>query len=749
MPGQPLSTGNNSLSSGSHMNNNSSSSISSSNSNIHSLGFGARSQRSDSPEWMSYNPESENTAKEADGSSEPQAFVDDIQAWKARMKEHERREKEKEASAQSQRDNKPDNRNISRADSSSSWRSGPTSTTITETPVEIKKPDEANVLPTQDKPLGRALLSGEPIQDIDIFFGAGGMDLSKPFDSSSAFDKFLSQHTVAASTLESSGQPRPAKKADGSRFARFFAEDEPEPEPAKEPELPKHRAQDMPGRQMSLDQLFQAHAPVSATTTTAATSAAAAPPPMGRMLSEAEILESMKTNKSPTTTKPAESSEQSEDAFAFSKIMAALSKPPVSATDPTAFNNPAVNRTQAQSATPAVSQPPIPSAHSSNAISSLHDPSIVTFQSKPTLLDTLKRTSVDGTRPSSSAPPAGSQTAGSIAATASASSSAPSSESNNRPASRPVQVAFGGGIPTSVYRQLSGKTDGQKSASPLIRPLNSLNNTNNNVNGGSGSSSLSSPSTSSPRQFNAQVNMQATPQQQLQQSQLQPQHQAHQLQQPLSSQGPPPNMQQQQPQSILQQQPPQSMNKGFGPYSQGPGPVLHSPVMDPRMSGMYGNGGPSPMGGHGHMLENEPPGFFNGMPMQRPGQGVPPQFAQQMPPFSQQMHVSGPGDFMPPHPSQFVGMPPPFGAPMHPGMFPMNPVEMLMRGPGGPGVPPPARPMPGMGPGPGPNHFVPNNFGHPMNGMPHPGLPMNAPFFPPQVSKPMMTREEYERRNRQ
>ena len=121
-----------------------------------------------------------------------------------------------------------------------------------------------------------------------------------------------------------------------------------------------------------------------------------------------------------------------------------------------------------------------------------------------------------------------------------------------------------------------------------------------------------------------------------------------------------------------------------------------------------------------HALAMEESGFFNGMPMQRPPQGIPPQFPQQMPPFSQQMHVSGgPGDFMPPHPSQFVGIPPYGGHPMHPNMFPMNPVEMLMhRGPGGP-VPP--RPMPGMGPGPGPNHFVPNNFGHPMNGMPHPG----------------------------
>lgn len=169
---------------------------------------------------------------------------------------------------------------------------------------------------------------------------------------------------------------------------------------------------------------------------------------------------------------------------------------------------------------------------------------------------------------------------------------------------------------------------------------------------------------------------------------------------------------------MMQQQQQQQGNKNFGPFGQGSGPNVHSPIMDPRMGGIYPNGGPSPMGSHTLAMEAES-GFFNGMPMQRPGQGLPPQFSQQMPPFNQQMHVSGPGEFMPPHPSQFVGMPPYGGHPMHPNMYPMNPVEMLMhRGPGGP-VPP--RPMPGMGPGPGPNHFVPNNFGHPMNGMPHPG----------------------------
>ncbi|KAF8934306.1 hypothetical protein BGZ58_005801 [Dissophora ornata] len=717
--GQTLSTSNSSLNSHNGV----------SNSSINNIGLGSRSQRSDAPEWMSYNPESEVTTKEGENGGEPQGFVDDIQAWKARMKEHERREKEKETSAQNQRDNKPDPRLPSRADSSSSWRSGALPAQTSESVADSKKTGEPKSLPGLDKPLGRALLSGEPIQDIDIFFSPGGIDLSKPFDSSSAFDKFLSQHTVAAS-FDDPTQQRSARKADGSRFARFFAEDE--PEPIKETEKPVHTPQDMPGRQLSLDQLFQAHAPAPASV------APPPPPPLGRMLSEVEILESLKVNKPPVAPKPVENNEQSEDAFAFSKIMAALSKPPVSNADPTIFGNPnATSRLPAQQALSNVSEPTPLSSQSSGTTPTLHDPSIVTFQSKPTLLDTLKKPlsdSLASAEParttSSSAASEISQTQGSGAPTPTASPSTPSSDTS-RPASRPVQVAFGGGIPTSVYRQLSGKTDAQKSASPMIRPLSYVNGTT--MNGGGASPSLSSPSASSPRQFNAQASM---PTQQPQQQQQSSQLPSSNMQQPSQ-----PTMQHQSQQP--QQQP---MNKNFGPYSQGPGPVLHSPAMDPRMGGMYGNGGPSPMGGHGHVMENEPPAFFNGMPMQRSAQGVPPQFAQQLPPFSQQMHVTGPGDFMPPHPSQFVAMPPPFGAPMHPNMFPMNPVEMLMhRGPGGP----PPRPMPGMGPGPGPNHFVPNNFGHPMSGMPHPGLPMNPPFFPPQVSKPMMTREEFERRNRQ
>ncbi|KAF8972860.1 hypothetical protein BGZ46_010004 [Entomortierella lignicola] len=678
----------------------SASSTSLNNINSNGMGFGSKVQRSDAPEWMSYNPDSENASNDGENNQDSQVFVDDIQAWKARMKEHERREKEKETPIQNQRENK-DPRTPSRADSSSSWRSSTNPIQDSEVLVENKESDKSKAAPSLDKSLGRSILSNEPIQDIDIFFSPGGIDLTKPFDSTSAFDKFLSQH-AAVSATEDLGQQKPTRKADGSRFARFFAEDE--PEQVNQREQVTHSAQDMPGRQLSLDQLFQAHAPISTST------APPPPPPLGRMPSEYEILESMKVNKSPATVKPVDGSEESADAFGFSKIMAALSKPPLGNADSVTFGSSALAQQQPEQVSSNGADAILPSTQSPGTAKSLQDSSIVTSQSKLNLLDTLMKpvdsvlTPPEPSLPvSSSVTSQNSQTQGSGPITNATSPSTPSSDTS-RHTSRPVQVAFGGGIPTSVYRQLSGKTEGQRTGSPLIRPLSSV--TGLNANGGS-SPSLSSPSTGSPRQFNPQATV---PPQQVQPPQQQSSSQ-------VSS-----NIQQSPQLGIHQHQQSQqqSANKNFGSYNQGPGPVLHSPAMDPRLSGMYGSGGPSPMGGHGHVMENEPSAFFNGMPMQRPAQGAPPQFAQQMPPFSQQMHVSGPGDFMPPHPSQFVGMPP-FGAPMHPGMFPMNPVEMLMhRGPGGP----PPRPMPGMA---GPSHFVPNNFGHPMNNMPHPG--QNAYLF--------------------
>lgn len=268
-------------------------------------------QRSDAPEWMNYNPDSEMSAKDEEGGeANPQAFVDDIQAWKARMKEHERREKEKENGGPVR--DRPDTKGPSRADSSSSWRSP----NIQAGQMEDDKAALDKELLGIGKSVRSLHLTNEPIQDIDMFFSPGAIDLTKPFESTSAFDKFFSQHTSSAAAMDDSTQTKPARKADGSRFARFFAEDE--PELVKESSQGNQMFVEQPGKQLSLDQLFRSHAPTA--------TSAAPPPPLGRMPSEAEILQSMTATKSPVSPTRPESDSRSEDAFAFQKIMAALSK---------------------------------------------------------------------------------------------------------------------------------------------------------------------------------------------------------------------------------------------------------------------------------------------------------------------------------------------------------------------------------------------------------------------------------------
>ncbi|KAF9423922.1 hypothetical protein BGZ94_008140 [Podila epigama] len=798
----PLLTGGSNSSSGNNNSNStnngiSSSSSSASTSNTNGIGngssIGSRIQpRSDAPEWMNYNPETETSSTgDEGGESNPQAFVDDIQAWKARMKEHERREKEKENGVSATRS---DPKAPSRADTSASWRSSNIQTGSTQNHIEGDKIALDKELLGLGASSVRSLhLANEPIQDIDMFFTPGAIDLSKPFESTSAFDKFFSQHASSAAASVDSTKVNPTRKADGSRFARFFTEDEPEPTKDALPTHQTHQTQqtqqtqqtpgsELPGKQLSLDQLFRSHAPNTSIMTN--------PPSLGRMPSEAEILQSLNATRSPVSpvSRAPENDSQSEDAFAFQKIMAALSKTPVGNGAPLTPISSSSSQSKSQLGQLGADELGSESV-TSTPTSIQQDPSVIAAQPAPAptgehvakvaAMDAhvwsqqeaslpngshpVTATSADSATtvaplPSSVAAPAADMTTPALGTSAvaavtvtgatsqeplgsgSIASPTPSASSDTaRPTSRPVQVAFGGGIPTSVYRQLSGKTDGQKSGSPLIRPLTASNSNGTNMNGGV-SPSLSSPSIHSPRMFNAQAAgpVAAVPQAAVPQSSL-PAQRPPPAQIPVQVQ-----QQHQQHQQHPMLQP--HMNKNF-PYNQGP--AMHSPVMDPRLGGMYANGVPSPVGVHSHLIDNEPPAFFNGVPMQRPTQDMPPPpFGQQMPSFNQQMHVNGPGDFMPPHPSQFVGMPPPFGGhPMHPGMFPMNPVEMLMHH--GPGGMAPPRPMPGMGPGPGPNHFVPNNYGHPMAGMPHQGMPMNPQFFPPQVSKPMMTREEFERRNRQ
>ncbi|KAF9974294.1 hypothetical protein BGZ73_002310 [Actinomortierella ambigua] len=786
-------------------------------SNSNATHSGLRTHRSDAPEWMTYDPDAQSSSRETNGDG-PQDFVDDIQAWKARMKEHERREREKEAAAATSASTSAtaasapskdrDPKQPSRADTSTSWRASAPPAKAQDTPSETSRSGGA-----------RPLVSTS-MQDIDLLFASGDIDLMKPLDpTSSAFDKFLSQHTLAAAETGTMGLT-PRRTDGGSRFARFF-DDEPEMTgpstthaapatglvlAATAPAAPAQGSAPVPGRQLSLDQLFQAHSlggtgSASGSVADQGTMAAQTPPAPGRMLSEADILAAMSRPK-PVATATHTSDTRDEDAFAFSKIMSALSKPPVREAEDA---RQAVTSPRQEATAKPVLGPEVPAAPQMQSPIP-QDPSIIMVHSKPPItsaqtvtLDALKSISLGGqttststhagpevtgaapvdghgdmsvsTEESASAPSSAS-TSGSVSAldstlapvpsATSPAASAPPASSGATPktVAKPVHLAFAGGVPTSVYRQLSGKGS-EKAGSPLVRPLSTGPNTLN----GSASPSLSSPSIQSPHPSSANQGQPAGTHT----------HALPTSQPPGLSQG---------------QQGSPSMSKSFTGISHQPMP--HSPGMDPRLSGnMYPNMmHPPPHYGPGPN-PSQPDGYFHGMPMQRP----PLPFVSQMPPFSQpggsgsdrfmsppphphphpsQMHHHHPhsqqgGEFgsgvhpPPPHggphghphpgpfPNQFVGNmppPPPFGGPPppmhHPGMMApppppsMNPVEALLhRGPPGGGPPGPG----GM---PGPNHFVPANFGHPMLS-PHGNLPMNPPFFPPQGAKPMMNREEFER----
>jgi hypothetical protein len=79
-------------------------------------------ERSETPEWMNYNPQTDETITKGKRNDEDnQAFIDDIQAWKSRMREQEKHKQRVE------KDRKDTNergrsRSMSRADSSVSWR---------------------------------------------------------------------------------------------------------------------------------------------------------------------------------------------------------------------------------------------------------------------------------------------------------------------------------------------------------------------------------------------------------------------------------------------------------------------------------------------------------------------------------------------------------------------------------------------------------------------------------------------------
>ncbi|CAG8542999.1 13426_t:CDS:2 [Funneliformis caledonium] len=409
----------------------------------------------ETPEWMNYNPQTDEDTKHFDNGETSDKTMFDLQAWKVQMKEkdreqRERNEKEK-TKERKETSEKGRARSISRADSSISWRPGnktvPTEETnnasnnkVTEIVQEGSKEKNSTNFDDSSPSLNLA--------DVDQLFGPGGMELNvKEHSGSSAFNKFLFQHELAMT--EDNGpktgtgshiETTIPREQGTSRFARFFSHsteeniqendhmERPSTFQVSPQNLPVSNEMLKPGP-ISLDTLFQSQ--VATPSTTASISPRIAPSEGIRilpgMLTEEEVLQTLGA-KPPL--KPELKERNSEDEAAMFKIYAALKKGPSTSDLPSQLSH----------------NVPISSSHQSvqfqhSAITNsglpFNDPSIISAQ-KPT---TINKTNISTQKVDMSNRHLG------------ISELAP-----NDPVKK-VNMLFGGNVPTSVYRQLSSRSD--------------------------------------------------------------------------------------------------------------------------------------------------------------------------------------------------------------------------------------------------------------------------------------------------
>ncbi|RUS20337.1 hypothetical protein BC937DRAFT_95467 [Endogone sp. FLAS-F59071] len=707
------------------------------------------------PEWMDYNPEKEEiepkrTSKEADmKDSDGKEFINDLEAWKSRMKEQDRREKEKLRRESESKIERYTPRDSSRADSSSSWR--------VDKAVEVTKRNEEYAGGTssdtaslvddhsQDSHSRKAALA-----NIDTLFGPGGIDLGSPLDpTSSAFDKFLLQHKTAIADETTSSIPvsqskicdteAASREQGGSRFARFFS--------SKNEGQPQHNVDavaslshsnvnaDMShGKPISIETLFQSQNQTTSPRLSSAPVVLASPatneevlrrPGQGRrMLSEEEVLMSMGARH----IVKQEGLKDADDVVGFNMILQALAKA-----------KPVVE--QSSRATSLLLSPmDSSSSYSLGQSAVLQDPSIITAPATIRTFPSAKATDIPLTQlpndpsivgmppPSSSGPISPqslqlpndpsiilakkpdyrSQNAGDSRDPRSFMIQESRSTSNEYiQKSRPViNNLFAGNLPTSVLRQLSTKSldASSKGSSPIFNKLHATTNKSGpNVSLPPNNSMLSPPLSMSSIPLSLQ-------------------------QGPQFSQAP----------GYFQRMPPQALG---GPTS---GP-LHGHPPDVSQQAIGRN---IPVDQFLGMVGPPPPHMRNSSPLPHLQQSQLPRGSVQatgpMPPMHmfQQQHFDRfpPPHMLPPGPPQLPGpgpLPPHMQhaamqsrLPMHPDMMPppdilhasiagyanMIPPNIMNNGlPGGPGLPP---------------HF----FQH-APGMPPAGVNMN----------PRMVFEEYER----
>ncbi|CAI2181276.1 12939_t:CDS:10 [Funneliformis geosporum] len=360
-------------------------------------------------------------------------------------------------------DNGETTRSISRADSSISWRPG-NKTVTTEEANNVSNNKAAEIVQNGSKEKNPPNFDGNYLDlhyeysspslnlaDVDQLFGPGGMELNvKEHSGSSAFNKFLFQHELAMT--EDNGpktgtgshiETTIPREQGTSRFARFFShnteeifQDNDHMERPSTFQVSQVSPQNLPVSNdllkpgpISLDTLFQSQ--VATPSTTASISPHIGPSEGIRilpgMLTEEEVLQSLGA-KPPSKHEPKE--RNSEDEAAMFKIYAALKKGPSSSDLPIQLSH----------------NTPISSSHQSvqfqhSAITNsglpFNDPSIISAQ-KPTSINKTNH------------PP-------------------PKVDISNRhlgiselapnDSVKKINMLFGGNVPTSVYRQLSSRSD--------------------------------------------------------------------------------------------------------------------------------------------------------------------------------------------------------------------------------------------------------------------------------------------------
>ncbi|CAG8451566.1 13186_t:CDS:10, partial [Acaulospora colombiana] len=292
--------------------------------------------------------------------------------------------------------------------------------------------------------------SSRNLSNVDQLFGPGGIDLN-----SSAFDKFLSQHNLAmAEDNVSKVGPKSAevipREQGTSRFARFFTNSDIDKESQESGNNGRRTRLPMPTqgqiqntsselKSISIDALFQSQAavpPISPRIT---------PNDGTRMLSgmltEDEVL---KTLGAKPAHKPENKERNYEDEAAMNKIYAALKKGPSSEVPrqnspnvPSSSNQPQQHSTISQSGLP-FNDPSIVSTQKSNPMGKSGQ------QHLPKVDASNKHLGFSELPPTDSA--------------------------------KKINMLFGGNVPTSVYRQLSSRSDnGSRESSAASSPALKFN----------------------------------------------------------------------------------------------------------------------------------------------------------------------------------------------------------------------------------------------------------------------------------